>query len=98
MFTDSNLHRHRELEARVPGRHELAIFERYGHQDVFMGNRVHEDIFPRLTRFLDRCRLEPEQPVRAAGRGRPALLARRLAGARVEPQVSQAGGCRACAA
>ncbi len=96
MFTDSNLRRHRELEGRDPGRHELAIFERYGHQDVFMGNRVHEDSFPRLIRFFDRCRLEPEQPVltRAA---RP-LLARRLAGARVEPQVSQAGGCRACAA
>ncbi len=67
VFADSNLHCHRELEARVPGRHELAIFQRYGHQDVFMGNRVHEDIFPRLTQFLDRYRMEPEQPVRAVG-------------------------------
>jgi lysosomal acid lipase/cholesteryl ester hydrolase len=67
VFTDSNIHCHRELEARVPGRHELAVFERYGHQDVFMGNRVHEAIFPRLAQFLDHHRMEPEQPVRAVG-------------------------------
>lgn len=52
VFTDSNIHCHRALEAVVPGRHQLAIFEGYGHQDVFMGNRVHEDIFPRLIDFL----------------------------------------------
>lgn len=59
VFTDSNIRCHRELEKVVPGRHELAIFPRYGHQDVFMGNRVHEDIFPRLLQFLDRHRATP---------------------------------------
>lgn len=56
VFTDSNIRTHRELEKVVPGRHELAIFPRYGHQDVFMGNRVHDDIFPRLLQFLDKHR------------------------------------------
>jgi cholesterol oxidase len=56
VFTDSNIRTHRELEKTVPGRHELVIFPRYGHQDVFMGNRVHNDIFPRLLQFLDRNR------------------------------------------
>ena len=52
VFTDSNIRCHKALEAIVPGRHELAIFPRYGHQDVFMGNRVHEEVFPRLLTFL----------------------------------------------
>jgi lysosomal acid lipase/cholesteryl ester hydrolase len=59
VFTDSNIHCHRALEAIVSGRHELAIFPRYGHQDVFMGARASEDIFPRLLAFLDRHRTEP---------------------------------------
>ena len=59
VFTDSNIRCHKELEKVVPSRHELAIFPRYGHQDVFMGNRVHEDIFPRLLQFLDRHRATP---------------------------------------
>lgn len=52
VFRDSNIRCHREVEAIVPGRHELVVFPRYGHQDVFMGNRVHEDVFPRLLQFL----------------------------------------------
>jgi cholesterol oxidase len=56
VFTDSNIRCHTALEAIVPGRHELAIFPRYGHQDVFMGNRVHEDVFPRLLTFLEEHR------------------------------------------
>jgi cholesterol oxidase len=64
VFTDSNIRCHRALEAVVPGRHELAVFPRYGHQDVFMGNRVHEDIFPRLLGFLEKHRGPAAEPVR----------------------------------
>ena len=54
VFADSNIQCHRELERVVPGRHELAIFARYGHQDVFMGKNVASDIFPKLLEFLNR--------------------------------------------
>jgi pimeloyl-ACP methyl ester carboxylesterase len=56
VFTDSNIRCHKRLEEIVPGRHQLAIFPRYGHQDVFMGKNVHRDIFPRLLAFLDKHR------------------------------------------
>jgi lysosomal acid lipase/cholesteryl ester hydrolase len=56
VFSDSNIRCHAALEKIVPGRHELVIFPRYGHQDVFMGKNVHQDIFPRLLRFLGRHR------------------------------------------
>jgi cholesterol oxidase len=52
VFRDSNIICHQRLEKTVPGRHELAVFPNYGHQDVFMGKRVHVDIFPRLVAFL----------------------------------------------
>lgn len=52
VFTDSNLICHRRLEKIVPGRHQLQMFPGYGHQDVFMGKNVHEDIFPRMISFL----------------------------------------------
>ncbi|MDR5866738.1 hypothetical protein [Halomonas koreensis] len=52
----SNRHAYNRYMLSLPGRHRLAIFEGYGHQDVFMGNRVHEDIFPRLIEFLDEQR------------------------------------------
>ena len=52
VFTDSNIECHRRLEALVPGRHELHVFPRYGHQDVFMGKNCAVDIFPRLLEFL----------------------------------------------
>ncbi len=56
VFTDSNIVCHRKLEEIVPGRHELHIFEKYGHQDVFMGKNVAVDIFPRLVEFLNKHR------------------------------------------
>jgi cholesterol oxidase len=56
VFADSNIECHRRFEQLAPGRHELHVFPNYGHQDVFMGNRVHEDIFPRLLQFLERHR------------------------------------------
>lgn len=56
VFTDSNIECHKRLEAIVPGRHELHVFPRYGHQDVFMGGTVDRDIFPRLLEFLNKHR------------------------------------------
>ena len=52
VFTDSNILCHQRLEKIVPGRHQLHVFPKYGHQDVFMGKNVHADIFPRLLEFL----------------------------------------------
>lgn len=52
VFADSNIVCHQRLEQIVPGRHELHIFEGYGHQDVFMGKDNHIDIFPRLRQFI----------------------------------------------
>jgi cholesterol oxidase len=54
VFADSNILAHKTLETVVPGRHELHIFPNYGHQDVFMGKNVAEDIFPRLLKFLQK--------------------------------------------
>ena len=52
VFRDSNIVCHQRLEQVVPGRHQLAVFPKYGHQDVFMGKNVYVDIFPRLLEFL----------------------------------------------
>ncbi|GEL17418.1 alpha/beta fold hydrolase [Pseudonocardia asaccharolytica] len=54
VFTDSNIVCYERLEAVAPGRHELAVFPGYGHQDVFMGKDVHRDVFPRMLEFLKR--------------------------------------------
>lgn len=52
VFMDSNIICHQRLEKISPGRHQLHVFPGYGHQDVFMGKNVHEDIFPRMISFL----------------------------------------------
>ncbi len=52
IFMDSNILCHRRLEQISPGRHRLHVFPGYGHQDVFIGKNVHEDIFPTLISFL----------------------------------------------
>ena len=52
VFTDSNIVCYEKMQHYAPGRHELQVFPGYGHQDPFMGDRVHEDIFPRLLQFL----------------------------------------------
>lgn len=54
VFTDSNQVCYERLEAVAPGRHELEIFDGYGHQDVFMGRYVARDVFPRMVDFLKR--------------------------------------------
>jgi len=56
VFRDSNILCHQTLEKIVPGRHELEVFNGYGHQDVFMGKSVADDIFPRLLKFLEKHR------------------------------------------
>ncbi len=56
VFLDSNARCHAELEQRAPGRHQFHRFPRYGHQDIFMGKRVDQEIFPTLLEFLDKHR------------------------------------------
>jgi cholesterol oxidase len=61
VFTDSNVVCHERLQRIVPGRHELHVFPRYGHQDPFMGDRVDRDIFPRLLEFIEKHRKDEPQ-------------------------------------
>jgi hypothetical protein len=41
------------FERAEPGRHSAHFFPNYGHLDVFMGQRAHEDIFPVILGELD---------------------------------------------
>ncbi|MDT3680164.1 MAG: alpha/beta fold hydrolase [Burkholderiaceae bacterium] len=52
VFRESNIECFRRLENIVPGRHELRVIPGYGHQDIFMGKRCAEDVFPHIVRFL----------------------------------------------
>jgi len=52
VFTNSNIVCHERLQKIALGRHELAVFEGYGHQDVFMGKDVARDVFPRMLEFI----------------------------------------------
>jgi len=52
VFADSNIRCHERLEQIVPGRHRLHVFPGYGHQDIFMGKNVANDVFPHLISFL----------------------------------------------
>lgn len=61
IFRDSNIICHERLQKIVPGRHELAVFPNYGHQDVFMGKNVATDIFPRFLEFLNKHRKNSQQ-------------------------------------
>lgn len=54
VFADSNQVCYERLEAVAPGRHELEVFDGYGHQDVFMGRNAARDVFPRMLDFLKR--------------------------------------------
>jgi cholesterol oxidase len=53
VFARSNVACHEALEKIRPGMQELAVFPGRGHQDVFMGKDVHEDVFPRIAAFFD---------------------------------------------
>lgn len=64
VFTDSNIVCFERLKTITPGLHELAVFEGYGHQDVFMGKTVAADVFPRLLQFIGKhAGGEPQQEV-----------------------------------
>ena len=56
VFTDSNVVFDQVLRDRGAGRHELRVFEGYGHQDVFMGRDAARDVFGHLLEFLSRAR------------------------------------------
>jgi cholesterol oxidase len=68
VFADSNIACHAALEQVAPGRHELAVYPGYGHQDVFMGKNVATDIFPSMVDFMRRrggATVRPAGAVRA---------------------------------
>lgn len=56
VFTDSNVVLAGRLDAMGGHRHELRVFEGYGHQDVFMGRDAARDVFGHLVEFLSRVR------------------------------------------
>lgn len=73
VFTDSNIVAYEQLTRMAPGRHELYVIPRYGHQDPFMGEHVARDVFPRVLEFIEKHRYDEPQrfdrptPVAAAG-------------------------------
>jgi hypothetical protein len=52
VFCDSNKVSYQILRNIGMNQHEFHEFEKYGHQDIFMGKNVDVDIFPTLLRFL----------------------------------------------
>ncbi|MBN1982460.1 MAG: hypothetical protein JW795_13085 [Chitinivibrionales bacterium] len=52
VFPDSNKLTHAKLAAFGATQHEFHEFEKYGHQDIFMGKNAWKDIFPRCLEFL----------------------------------------------
>jgi lysosomal acid lipase/cholesteryl ester hydrolase len=75
VFTDSNVHCHERLEKITPGLHELAVFDGYGHQDVFMGKDVATDIFPRMLSFLEKHARGGQIEAETAAPAMPQLVA-----------------------
>ncbi|MDX1959686.1 MAG: alpha/beta fold hydrolase [Leptospiraceae bacterium] len=53
VFTDSNLYAYRKLNYVNPSLYKFHSFPNYGHQDIFMGKNVHEDVFPVFKNFLE---------------------------------------------
>lgn len=52
VFKNSNIVCFERLEAVAPGRHRLQVIPGYGHQDIFMGKTVDEDVFPSFVKFM----------------------------------------------
>ncbi|KAL1920343.1 uncharacterized protein VTP21DRAFT_1489 [Calcarisporiella thermophila] len=52
VFPGSNETLYNHMKVRGKQNFQLYVFPEYGHQDVFMGNRVHKDIFPIMKSFL----------------------------------------------
>jgi cholesterol oxidase len=56
VFGRSNVLCHRELDRVAPGRHELQVVPRYGHQDIFVGKNSAAEVFPGVLAFLESSR------------------------------------------
>ncbi|ALL79629.1 hypothetical protein AD006_31055 (plasmid) [Pseudonocardia sp. EC080610-09] len=56
VFCDSNIACHERLRRLGARQHELAVFDGYGHQDVFMGRDAARDVFGDIVEFLSRTR------------------------------------------
>jgi cholesterol oxidase len=56
VFLDTNIRCYETFENRLGDRniHELFVIPGYGHIDPFMGERAHEDVFPRFREWMDR--------------------------------------------
>ena len=79
VFTNSNNVCFERLQQVTPDQHELAVFEGYGHQDVFMGKHVSTDIFPRMLEFIAKHAGDPP-PASAGGGPIPQLVATVIGG------------------
>lgn len=64
VFRESNIVCFHRLDAVAPGRHELRVIPGYGHQDIFMGKRCAQDVFPHIVGFLDRHAARTRESVR----------------------------------
>jgi lysosomal acid lipase/cholesteryl ester hydrolase len=62
VFTDSNIVCHKRLRELGCDHHELVIYPRYGHQDVFMGQDVARDCFPAMLEFIRRHSVSAPEP------------------------------------
>jgi lysosomal acid lipase/cholesteryl ester hydrolase len=52
VFADSNIHCYEQMVANGIRHHNLKVFEKYGHQDMFMGTHCEKDVFPSLLGFI----------------------------------------------
>ncbi len=52
VFADSNIHCYERMVAHGVRRHQLKVFEKYGHQDMFIGKHCDRDVFPQLRSFI----------------------------------------------
>jgi len=52
VFGDSNIHCYEQLKEKGATQHRLKVFSNYGHQDLFMGRRSAEEVFPALLAFI----------------------------------------------
>jgi len=62
VFADSNQVCHRRFREFGCDQHELVVYPGYGHQDVFMGERVAQDCFPPMLDFLNKHRVSAPTP------------------------------------
>ena len=58
VFTDSNHYAYKQLSGYSNELYHYHEFPGYGHQDVFMGKNVEEDVFPIFREFLEKTELK----------------------------------------